>query len=69
MAQLTRRTVLSGTVASAVAAGTPASLGQAAEVTPYVGVEPDAWFHDVFRSDGTAYRQREIEILRRLSAK
>jgi hypothetical protein len=36
---------------------------------PYVGVEPDVWFHDVFRPDGTPYRRREIEILQRLSVR
>ena len=34
---------------------------------PYVVEQPPAWFHDIFRADGTPYRQREVEILRRLT--
>jgi hypothetical protein len=26
------------------------------------------WQHDVFRSDGTPYRQREVEIIRNLTS-
>ena len=25
--------------------------------------EPDLWFHDIFRIDGTAYDSKEIEII------
>lgn len=31
------------------------------------GSEPDEWFHDVFRPDGTPYRQDEAELIRRLN--
>ena len=26
--------------------------------------EPDLWFHDIFRIDGTAYDSKEIEIIK-----
>lgn len=35
---------------------------------PYVDREPTVWFHDLFYPDGTPYREREIEIIRSLSA-
>ena len=31
------------------------------------GSEPDEWFHDVFRPDGTPYRQDEADLIRRLN--
>src|SRR5579875_1856386 len=31
---------------------------------PYVEIQPTIWFHDVFRSDDTPYREREAELLR-----
>ena|GEM_PF-5854385 len=31
---------------------------------PYVLSEPTLWFHEVFRSDGTPYRQRETDRIR-----
>jgi hypothetical protein len=31
---------------------------------PYVLSEPTIWFHEVFRSDGTPYRQRETDLIR-----
>ena len=31
---------------------------------PYTYDEPTIWFHDVLRSDGTAYRQAEVDQLR-----
>ena len=34
---------------------------------PYVTHEPVVWFHDLFHKDGTPYRQREIDIIRRLT--
>lgn len=34
---------------------------------PYVLLQPPVWFHEVFHPDGTPYRQREIDIMRRLS--
>lgn len=35
---------------------------------PYVSREPTVWFHDLFYPDGTPYREREIETIRRISA-
>lgn len=35
---------------------------------PYTVREPMVWFHDILQADGTPYREREVEILRRLSA-
>ena len=35
---------------------------------PYTLRPPTLWFHDLFRRDGTAYRSREIEIIKKLSA-
>ncbi len=29
------------------------------------GAEPKVWFHDVFRKDGTPYRQEEVEAIRK----
>ncbi len=34
---------------------------------PYVTHEPVVWFHDLFHKDGTPYRQREIDIIRKLT--
>lgn len=31
---------------------------------PYTAEEPPVWFHDIFRADGTPYRQAEIEMIR-----
>jgi hypothetical protein len=38
-------------------------------VRPYVSDQPTLWFHDVFRTDGTPYRQREADLLREWNAK
>ncbi len=35
---------------------------------PYVLMQPTIWFHDILHPDGTPYREREVEILRTLSA-
>lgn len=35
---------------------------------PYVVVQAPVWFHDVFYPDGRPYRQREVEIIRALTA-
>ena len=35
---------------------------------PYVLSEPTIWFHEVFRNDGTPYRQAETDLIRALSA-
>ena len=34
---------------------------------PYVSSEPPVWFHEVFRPDGTPYREREAKIIRELT--
>jgi hypothetical protein len=36
---------------------------------PYVLEQPPIWFHDVFYADGRPYREREVEILRKLTGK
>jgi len=33
------------------------------------GGEPNEWFHEVFRPDGTAYRQDEVELIKKLNTK
>jgi hypothetical protein len=33
------------------------------------GSEPDEWFHDIFFSNGTPYRQDEVNLIKKLSAK
>ena len=35
---------------------------------PYTERQPVIWFHDIFQSDGTPYRQVEIDLIKRLSA-
>ena len=35
---------------------------------PYTLEEPTIWFHEVFRADGTPYRQAETDLIRRMSA-
>ena len=35
---------------------------------PYVLSEPTIWFHEVFRNDGTPYRQAETDLIRRTAA-
>jgi len=35
---------------------------------PYTYDEPPIWFHEVFRGDGTPYRQAETDLIKRLSA-
>ena len=35
---------------------------------PYTQQPPVVWFHDVFRPDGTPYREQEAKILRELTA-
>ena len=32
------------------------------------GTEPAEWFHDIFRKDGTPYRQDEVNLIRKLNA-
>lgn len=35
---------------------------------PYTLQQPTVWFHEVFHSDGTPYRQREIDLIQSLAA-
>ena len=36
---------------------------------PYVLSKPTVWFHEVFRQDGTPYRQAEVDLIRRLTGR
>jgi hypothetical protein len=36
---------------------------------PYVLNQPSVWFHDVFKADGTPYRESEVELIRQLTEK
>ena len=36
---------------------------------PYILSDPPVWFHEVFRSDGTPYRQAEVDLIRKLTSK
>jgi hypothetical protein len=36
---------------------------------PYVTSQPIIWFHEVFRNDGTPYRQREVDLFRQLTGR
>ncbi len=36
---------------------------------PYVLSQPPIWFHEVFRNDGTPYRQRETDLIRQLTGR
>jgi hypothetical protein len=36
---------------------------------PYVLEQPIVWFHDIFRPDGTPYRQHEIDLIRQLTGR
>lgn len=31
------------------------------------GSEPKLWFHDIFRKDGSAYRQEEVDVIKQLN--
>jgi endo-1,4-beta-mannosidase len=33
------------------------------------GKEPEVWFHDIFRKDGTPYKQEEVELIKKLTGK
>jgi hypothetical protein len=35
---------------------------------PYTLQQPTIWFHDIFYPDGKPYRQREVDIIRALTA-
>jgi hypothetical protein len=32
---------------------------------PYTKRQPKQWFHEVFRADGTPYRQQEVDLIRK----
>jgi hypothetical protein len=34
---------------------------------PYINSQPHIWFHEVLRSDGTPYRQAEVDLIRQLT--
>jgi hypothetical protein len=36
---------------------------------PYMTIEPQVWFHDVFHPDGTPYRQGEVVLIRELTGR
>ena len=36
---------------------------------PYVLEKPTVWFHEIFRPDGTPYREQEVKIIRNLTGK
>lgn len=36
---------------------------------PYVGREPEIWFHEVFRTDGKPYLQDEVDLIRNMTGK
>lgn len=36
---------------------------------PYVRAVPTVWFHEVFKQDGTPYREREVELIRQLTGR
>jgi hypothetical protein len=36
---------------------------------PYTVSQPTVWFHEVFRNDGTPYRQREVDLIRQLTGR
>ncbi|WP_263374753.1 cellulase family glycosylhydrolase [Granulicella aggregans] len=36
---------------------------------PYTLSQPTVWFHEVFRNDGTPYRQHEVDLIRELTGR
>jgi Cellulase (glycosyl hydrolase family 5) len=38
-------------------------------VRPYTLSQPTVWFHEVFRNDGTPYRQHEVDLIRELTGR
>ena len=34
---------------------------------PYVLIQPTVWFHDVLHTDGTPYRQAEVDLIKRIA--
>lgn len=43
------------------------SYGRPVICTEYTYDEPTQWFHEVFRGDGTPYRQAEVDLIKRLA--
>ena len=37
--------------------------------TPYTDREPSIWFHEVFRTDGKAYKPDEVQFIREITGK
>jgi hypothetical protein len=35
---------------------------------PYVDRQPAVWFHEIFKQDGTPYKQDEVDLIRKLTA-
>lgn len=35
---------------------------------PYVDHQPEVWFHEIFRTDGTPYKAEEVSLIKRLTA-
>lgn len=35
---------------------------------PYVQTQPPVWFHNIFKADGTPYRERETQLIRELTS-
>ncbi len=31
------------------------------------GSEPKLWFHDIFRKDGTPYKQEEVDLIKKMT--
>jgi hypothetical protein len=36
---------------------------------PYVNLEPQVWFHEVFRQNGQPYRRHEVDLIRQLTGR
>src|SRR5262245_20700639 len=36
---------------------------------PYVDREPSVWFHEIFKQDGTPYKQDEVDLIRKLTGR
>ena len=36
---------------------------------PYVLHQPPVWFHDIFKADGTPYREHEVEFIRQMTGR
>jgi hypothetical protein len=51
-----------------VAGKTQTNLPWDSWIRPYTLYEPPIWFHEVFRTDGKPYREREVQLFRDLTA-